>query len=358
MTIAWCACDSAGDAHSAAVAGGGVGAPPPSGGASGNGTSGTGDAPAGATAAAAGAGGATIAGAGAAPAAGGAGAAAAAGTGGIAGSAGTAGTAGAAGGDPMTAAPCDRACLTEFNDAYLAALIANDATMLELAAGVRFTENGKDLPLDQGLWAVAMSLREFRQDFAEVAAGQTAGFAALDDDRGAVLLAFRLEVVARQIAEIETIVVRQGEATFFAPGSLSMRDPLYDMEVPAAQRLARDAMIAVVETYFEGIETGDGSAIPVDASAARNENGTVTARGASIQNLAMFSYIETVTRRYVLVDEERGNVLPFVLFEIPNGLGGSRTLHLAELFKVQDGKIMDILAIMVNQPLGTQSGWE
>ena len=72
----------------------------------------------------------------------------------------------------------------------------------------------------------------------------------------------------------------------------------------------------------------------------------------------MFSYIEEVKRRYVLVDEERGIVLPLVLFEIPQGLGGSRTLHLAELFKVEGGKIMDILAIMVNQPLGTPSGWQ
>jgi hypothetical protein len=254
--------------------------------------------------------------------------------------------------------PCDRACLTEFNDTYLAALIANDATMLTTATAVRFTENGKELPLTQGLWSVARSLGDFRQDFAEVPAGQTAGFAALDDDAGAVLLAFRLKVVAREVTEIETIVARQGEATFFSPTSLTMRDPLYDTEVPAAERLPRDQMVEIVDSYFLGIETGNGSAIPVDASAERNENGIVTASGSSIRNLAMFSYIETVTRRYMVVDEERGNVLPFVLFEIPSGLGGSRTLHLAELFKVQDGKIMDILAIMVNQPLGTPSGWE
>jgi hypothetical protein len=270
-----------------------------------------------------------------------------------------AGAAGMAGSDATPAmADCDRACLTALNDAYLAALIAHDATKLATADSVRFTENGKELQLNQGLWAVAKSLRPFRQDFAEVPAGQTAGFAALDDDAGVVLLAFRLKVVAREVTEIETLVVRQGQATFFSPASLSMRDPLYDMEVPAASRLPRDRMIEVVDSYFKGIESGDGSAIPVDDGAARNENGTVTARGSSIQNLSMFAYIETVKRRYVLVDEERGIVLPFVLFEIPQGLGGSRTLHLAELFKVSDGKIMDILAIMVNQPLGTPSGWE
>jgi hypothetical protein len=71
-----------------------------------------------------------------------------------------------------------------------------------------------------------------------------------------------------------------------------------------------------------------------------------------------FSYIDQIKRRYVLVDEERGVVLPFALFEIPNGLTGSRTLHIAELFKVSGDQIMQIDAIMVNMPLGTPSGWE
>ena len=72
----------------------------------------------------------------------------------------------------------------------------------------------------------------------------------------------------------------------------------------------------------------------------------------------MFSYIEEVTRRYIIADEERGVVFSNILFQIPMGLGGSRTLHLSEAFKVKSGKIMKIQAIMVNQPLGTPGGWE
>jgi hypothetical protein len=47
-----------------------------------------------------------------------------------------------------------------------------------------------------------------------------------------------------------------------------------------------------------------------------------------------------------------------ILFQIPMSSRGSRTLHLSELFKVKAGKIMKITAFMVNQPLGTASGWE
>ncbi len=229
--------------------------------------------------------------------------------------------------------------------------------MLPTADGVKFTENGKTLKLGEGLWAVARELNTYRQDFAEVPAGQTAGFAHLNDDRGDVLVAFRLKVVDQKVTEIETTVCRSGEATFFSPRSLMHKD-LYDQEIPEANRKTRDELIAIVDLYFKGIESSDGSMIPFDSSARRNENGTNTGSGMGLQNVAMFSYIETIDRRYVLVDVERGNVLPWVMFQIPMGLGGSRTLHLAEQFKVADGKIMDVQAIMVNQPLGTPSGWE
>jgi hypothetical protein len=272
----------------------------------------------------------------------------------------TAGTA-AAGSGAMSAAAeaCDRACLVQFNTDYLTALTGRNAAGLATAPNVRFTENGKDLPLTDGLWKVAMKLDTFRQDFSEVANGQTGGFVVLDDDAGVVLLSFRMKVVDRKVTELETIVARTGQATFFSPNALTMNDPMYDMALEMSERAPRMKLIEIVDTYFQGIESGDGSKIPVDASASRNENGSTTASGAGVANLAMFSYIEEVTRRYLIVDEERGVVFANILFQIPMGIGGgSRTLHLSELFKVKSGKIMKIQAFMVNQPLGTPSGWE
>lgn len=258
--------------------------------------------------------------------------------------------------DPQTAdAVCDRDCLTEHMTAYLEALIQNDASGLPLAEDAKFTENGAELSLTEGLWGRARSLDGYRQDFAEVPAGQAAAFVRLTDDRGAVLLAVRLRISAGEISEIESIVARSGEATFFSPTRLS-EDPALETAVDTP--LPRDRLVEITDLYFQGLDSGDGSDIPVTSRARRNENGIVTATGSGIRNVAMFSYIEEIKRRYVLVDEERGIVLPFVLFEIPNGFTGSRTLHLAELFKIEDDQIADILAIMVNQPLGTPSGWE
>jgi hypothetical protein len=253
---------------------------------------------------------------------------------------------------------CDRACLGQLNTRYLESLIAQDPTMLATSPEVRFTENGTTLELGAGLWAVARALREYRQDFAEVSAGQSAGFAALDDDQGPVLLAFRLKVVASKVTEIETLVCRQGQAPFFAPENLTTQDPLYDAEVATSQRSTRDQLIETVDAYFRVIDRGGRSRIRFDADASLNENGTITARGILLSSPPMFADVERVDRRYVLVDEERGDVLSWALFQIPTDRAGRRTLHVAELFKVAGGKIMRIQAIMVNQPLDTPSGWE
>jgi hypothetical protein len=269
-----------------------------------------------------------------------------------------AGAAAGSGGTTAPAATCDRACLVQFNTDYLTALTMRNAAGLATAPNIRFTENGKELPLTDGLWKVAMKLNTYRQDFSEVANGQTGGFVVLDDDAGPVLLSFRMKVVERKVTELETIIARSGEATFFTPSALTKNDPMYDTALEASERSPRMKMIEVVDTYFQGLESSDGSMIPFDASASRVENGSTTASGASLSNLAVFSYIEEVTRRYIMVDEERGVVFANILFQIPMGLGGARTLHLSESFKVKSGKIMKIEAFMVNQPLGTPSGWE
>ena len=297
-------------------------------------------------------------------------------TAGVANAAGTSSAGQPAGGEPATeadaaassgvggsAAPdageppseCDRACLTDLMSAYLQAMIDGDASTLPLAATARFTQNGAELSLGEGLWEHSLSLGDYRQDFAEVPAGQAAAFVELNDSSGSVLLAIRLAVVAHNITEIETIVVRRGEAIFFSPEGL-VADPILEQEATGGE--SREQLVEIADLYFQGLDSGDGSMVPFGSDASRNENGVVTARGSSLSNLRAFSYIEEIKRRYVLVDTERGIALPFALFEIPSGLGGARTLHLAEMFKIVDGEIVRILAIMVNQPLGTPSGWE
>ena len=50
---------------------------------------------------------------------------------------------------------CDRACLESHVNRYITAMIAHNPNQLPLARDVRFTENGQELRLDDGLWAAA-----------------------------------------------------------------------------------------------------------------------------------------------------------------------------------------------------------
>ena len=66
------------------------------------------------------------------------------------------------------AAACDRACLNSFVDQYLAALVAKDAKRLPLAPGARYTENGVELELTDGIWGIENKLLGYRLDFADL----------------------------------------------------------------------------------------------------------------------------------------------------------------------------------------------
>jgi hypothetical protein len=44
-----------------------------------------------------------------------------------------------------------------------------------------------------------------------------------------------------------------------------------------------------------------------------------------------------------------------VMFDMPSQ---QRSMRLAELFKIEGGRIREIEAVMINTPLGATTGWE
>src|SRR3954465_10630706 len=69
------------------------------------------------------------------------------------------------------AATCDRACLKGTMDGYLAALKSHRSGALPLAPGARFTENGQELKLGDGIWRTVSGIRPYRQDILDVKQG-------------------------------------------------------------------------------------------------------------------------------------------------------------------------------------------
>lgn len=291
--------------------------------------------------------------------------------------------------------PASRDELQGLVENYLEALVRRRPDDLPLSNELRFTENGQQLPLDRGLWGTATADPPVGRavTVTDPDSGQAGFFGAVSEHGIPVLLGLRLRAEASRITEIETLVVR-GHSRFelFEPASMSTPRDHFDRLIEPSKRSSRAELIDVANLYFDGIERNDGSIIPVREGSIRFENGRQTVRrptaeggafnegshmevGAQISS-GMFAYIEKIRdRRYPVVDEERGLVIGHVFFEHPGlltsvqvkGVGSVELPRFAtepssamimELFKVDDGQIVAIEALLDFFPFGMRSGWD
>ncbi len=302
----------------------------------------------------------------------------------------------------QAAAPCDRACLEGFVDHYLDALLAHDPARVALAPGVRFTEDGQKLAIGDGLWRTMHAKGHYRLFVADPQAGQVAFFGTIEEDNRdpakgtAVLMALRLRVRDGKITEIEQLMVRDEKPALAMDGK--MVDPIYLATVPQAERVSRAQMIATADKYFTGMQKNDGKGdYPFADDCNRLENGGQTTNAptpagqtrpdpkTSTNYSSQWSCMEQFKsgllhfvsrirdRRYVAIDEERGIVFAFGFFdhqggdtrhfktpdgrEVVAGPVQPWTWEIAELFKVQGGKIHRIQAVLQRSPFGMNSGW-
>jgi hypothetical protein len=293
-------------------------------------------------------------------------------------------------------AGCGEECLTAVLDRFLAAMQAHDAAQAPLAAGARYTENGIELPFSKGLWRTYSGPGSYRHVFADDDAGQVAMFASIKENGIDQLLMLRLKVESGAISEAEAIVQRRQSTSFINIEGLTL-DPLWGERLAPGDRPTREQLIAAVDPYFDGLASGDGDSVPFADDCFRLENGITTAgvegqtrrvastptggqsrplQGCSDQfNGGTTVYIQSVSpRRYLVVDEGRGLVFGMFHFDQPGDIleakgkdGATRpmpaaairpfTTPVAELFKVRDGKIVAIEAIMTVVPYGSPDPW-
>jgi hypothetical protein len=282
---------------------------------------------------------------------------------------------------------CDRACLTGMVDQYLVAMVAHDPSKLPLAKDIKFTEDAAPLQLGDGLWATAGGLGTYKLYFAEPEAGEVGAYVIVQENGAPVILALRLKVVKRHIAEIESLIARKQTTSLINTDNMTEARPIFLETVPPADRPSREEMVSMVGKYFDGIEQGNGEIVPFDPDCIRIENGVRTCPSSASSPLGalscgaqlstkIFTYIQTVSpRRFPVVDRERGLVLAIVRFNHPGTQQtievaghGKMTMgrysqwpnstHIAELFKIQDHKIKEITAVIVLHPYKAAMGWE
>jgi hypothetical protein len=267
-------------------------------------------------------------------------------------------------------------------DQYLGLLVKNDPAGLPVAKDIKITENGYPIQLGSGLFQTAEEIT-YKQYMADPSVAQVMVFGVV---RESVLLAnfmVRLKVVKDEITEIETIVARKDEASFASPEDMKEPRPIYDRVLSESERSPRDVLIKIANSYFEGIEKNTGEIVPFHKDCNRYENGTQTtnnpstiATGCKEQfDNKVYSYIDKVrSRRFLMADEEKGLVFGIVIFDMPGKRENfkyfptpfdqlptrfykPRSLLLGEMFKIVEGQILSIEAVMVNVPFGATSGW-
>ena len=93
------------------------------------------------------------------------------------------------------------------------ALIAHDPKRLPLSAKLKNTENGQRLEPGDGFWRTATAKGKYRLFVDDPQSGEVALITTMTEANVPVSVAIRLKIDNRQVAEIETFVVRTGLST-------------------------------------------------------------------------------------------------------------------------------------------------
>jgi hypothetical protein len=302
----------------------------------------------------------------------------------------------AAGGAPSPAASsgCDRECLNGFLDQYMAAVAAHDPSKLPTAASIRYTENNVEMKLGEGLWQTSDGWGSYKVFIDDPETGQVGFLAVANEDGHLSCFAGRLKVAGHKVTEIEVIVARPDRPGPAGSGNLTggpenLKDkPLFSEDEPADQRVSREELIRLANGYFDTIQLNTGKIYTTfDPDCQRMENGTITAnnpdpKAGAVQRMGCQAQLETgmlkiVTRcrdRRFVVDEQRQMVFVATFFD-HNGTvrkntlvdGSVRTIGppfdrpfsflIFELFKIKNGKIRQIEAVLNTVPYYMPSPW-
>jgi hypothetical protein len=296
-----------------------------------------------------------------------------------------------------TAVACDRACMENYVEKYLDAMMTHTPSPALFVKNCKFTENGVRLPLGgEGLWYSMSGKGTYKFYVPDIETQQVAFIGTANEGPGKtiVAIALRLKIVGGLITEAEQLVIRpetnsasaggaQGGFTMPPTGAsvekMGAPHKVYAEVIPPAERPSREEMIKTANYYFSGMQKNDGKGyypfaddcdriengmqstnVPLRPGQARPDPKTAKSYSANWSCKEQFDsgLLNFVTRirdrRFVAVDRERGIVFAFGFFD---HVDINWTWQLAELFKIEKGKIRRIEAVFHRSAYGMNSGW-
>jgi hypothetical protein len=292
---------------------------------------------------------------------------------------------------------CDRECLIDLADRYVAAIVAHDPGQVRLSPGLITVENLERIEPGEGLWKSASAPPESFVIHVPDPVSQQVGYLGVmtEDQEGKqvpVEVGFRLKLKRGEITEAEHIVVPNLREASLA-NLESPRLPLVS-PVEQAYRDSRSRLLYIAASYYDALDQNNGSLAPFADDCVRFENGIQTVRnpvprdpsqgfglagslGCAAQlDTNTFEYITHIDNRRVwIADEVDGLALGFSQFRHAFdkhefrvfGIPGQTTRKMdfepfdmpaMHIFKIWGGKIHEIEAVGVVEPYMSPTGWE
>ena len=264
--------------------------------------------------------------------------------------------------DSPPAPACNRQCLIEKTDAYVAALVAHDVKLAPLSDDIRFVENVTRMAPGEGLWKSIVKGPGTFAIHVPDEINQTAGYLAMVTYMGPAqapqgaspeqraefaarnppaeqpaIVAMRLKFDDRgSIVEAEHLISGVREAQM---ANLQAPRPGIFTEIPEGQRQTHAELIRIGESYYDALDDNNGELTPFAPDCERHENGMITASsnpstGPSIPGAAStprvardcreqlstntFQYIDRIdNRRVFAADPQTGLVMGLSHFRHP-----------------------------------------
>jgi hypothetical protein len=289
---------------------------------------------------------------------------------------------------------CDRACLYDLVDRYLAALERHDPAMVPAAPDLRYTENGMEVRLGEGLWRAVTGYASYQARAADLTTGEVAVLGEFKEGDKAFSFATRLKIAGNAITEAETVIGRT-----FMPNNPSMPTeirPGLKTIVPKDERISREQMIATANRNFDNLLRNDGSHFAPDCQRIENRmpmsgnpqlNYPITpipgkpvppfgSMGCQEQVEAhLFDTLDRVEpRRFLVVDEEQQvvfgvyslrfygrtacNDIPGYGRTCPARKTDPMSLLSAEILGVRGGKVHEVQVVFTRLPYDAGQGWK
>ena len=302
---------------------------------------------------------------------------------------------------------CDRACLEDVVDQYLAAVVAHDPSLLPLSADVMYTENNQVMDVGDGFWKTAEDRGRYTHVFADPEFGQVAYMGTMIEAGNPILMSLRLRIQLGRITEIESVYFKPGGG---GPNNIAAMDAPHVPEdfwfrsIPPEDQMSRQELIAIADGYFTGLQRNDGRGIhgtgtyPFTEDCHRIENGSPTTNVPlrpdqdpdalnvfsmgclEAFELGMYYIVQSIhQRRYPVVDRERGIVYAHAVFDqgtvnsgtlsdgrphsYAPGFSRPSSILVTEAFLIEDGKIRSVEMVgpgavyHMNSPWGGLSGY-